>query len=107
MRLGPGFIFSPYLVPVPRLSVSVRGRRRARAWPVPVGPAGLLAPGLLLGPTLDSLIPLRTGRTRTLAGVAATVVIWSVSVSEKQSDSKISTDTGANLCLAHVFIMKL
>lgn len=65
-----------HLVPVSRLSVPVRRRRRAGAWSVPVGPAGLLAPGLLLGPTLDSLIPLRRAkRTLTLTGVTSTVVV--------------------------------
>lgn len=70
------------LVPVPMLSVSVGGRRRAGARSVPVGPAGLLAPGLLLGPTLDALIPLRrTDCTLTLAGVTSTLVVRSGSVS--------------------------
>ncbi len=85
--MGPGLLFCPYLVPVPRLSVSVRGRRRARVWPVPMGPAGLLAPRLLLGSTLASLIPLRRTDS-TLAGVAPTLVVWSGSVSEKSSTEK-------------------
>lgn len=64
------------------VSVSMRGRRRAGAWPVPVGPAGLLAPGLLLRSTMASLIPLRrTDSTLTLAGVTSTLVVWSGSVS--------------------------
>lgn len=56
------------------LSVSLRWRR-AGARPVPVSAAGLLAPGLLLGATLDSLLPLRTGRTWTLAVFTSTLVV--------------------------------
>lgn len=77
---------SPYLIPVPTPSVSVRGRGRSRAgaWPVPVGPTGLLAPGLLLRPTLDPFIPLRnTECTVTQVGVSSTMVVWSVSVSKE------------------------
>lgn len=71
-----------FLVSVPMLSVPVRGRRRAGAWPVPVGPAGLLAPGLLLRSSLASLIPLRgTDSTLTLAGVTSTLVVRSGSIS--------------------------
>lgn len=64
------------LVPVTMLSVSMWGRRRAGARPVSVGPAGLLASGLLLRPSLASLVPLRADRTLTLAGVTSTLVVW-------------------------------
>lgn len=65
------------------LSVSVGGRRRAGARPVSVGPTGLLASGLLLRPSVASLVPLRTDRTLTLAGVTSTLVVWSGPVSER------------------------
>lgn len=65
------FIVCAYLTPLPVLSVSMGWwRSRAGAGPAPVGPAGLLAPGLLLGPTLHRLIPLRVRCTRTLAWVS-------------------------------------
>lgn len=105
-ELGPGFVFSPYLIPFPTPSVSVRGRRRswAGAWPVPVGSTGLLAPGLLLRPTLDSFIPLRkTDCTVTLVGVSSTLVVWSVSVSKKQSN----TNTGIDTCGAKAHLLVL
>lgn len=83
-RLWPvisGLIPADHLLMVPWLSVSVGGRWRARAWSVPVELARFLATGLLLGPTLDSLIPLRrTGCTLTLAGVTSALVFWSRSV---------------------------
>lgn len=56
------------LVPVSMFSVSVRRRRRARPQSVPVDPAGLLAPGLLLRPSLNSVMR-GTGCVLTLAGV--------------------------------------
>lgn len=79
--------YSPYLVPVARFSVSVRwrGRGRPRARSVSVGPARFLAPGLLLGPALDSIISLRrVDCALTLAGVTCTLVVWSGSISEMQ-----------------------
>lgn len=81
-----------YLVPIPRLSVSVRRRRGARAWSVSVsvsvGPAGLLASGLLLWPTLDSVISMRrTDSALTLAGVTSVLDFLSGSVSEEQIDA--------------------
>lgn len=64
------------LVPVSGFSVSVRGRRGSGPWSVPVGPAGLLAPGLLLGPALDPIVPLRrTGPMLTLAGFTSALVV--------------------------------
>lgn len=98
-KLGPG-IFSPYLVSVPRFPVSVWGRGRAGAWPISVGPTGLLAPGLLLRPTLAYFVPLRrTDCSLTRAGVRSTqVVVWSVSVSRKQSD----TNEGINACTEEI-----
>lgn len=95
--LGP----SSYLVPVPRLSVSVRGRGRARAWSFPVSPAGLLAPGLLLGPTLASFLPLwRADCTLTLAGVTSNLVVWSGSIPEKQCKHQTDNcDTPTNFLL--------
>lgn len=104
-RVGSGYIFSPYLAPVTRLSVSVRGRRRRDgAWSVLVGPAGLLAPGLLLGPTLDSLVPLRrTVLMLTLAGVPSTLLeVWSGSVSGKQSDAKIRKENSSLACIDNI-----
>lgn len=46
-HLGLGW----YLVPV------VSARLLSRARPLPIGPAGLLAPRLLLGPALPALVP--------------------------------------------------
>lgn len=65
------------------LSVSVRWGRGTGVRSIPVGPAGLLAPGLLLRPILTSLLPLRRAEcTWTLAGVTSTcMVVWSGSVS--------------------------
>lgn len=84
-ELGPRHI-SPYLVSVPGLSVSMRWRWRARAWPVSVGPAGFLAAGLLLGPTLHTLIPLmRTDCMSTMVGVRSTVLVLSVSVPMRET----------------------
>lgn len=69
------------LVSVPRLSVSVRGRRGALS--VPLGSVGLLTPGLLLGAALDHLICLRrTDSALTLvAGVTSALLVLSESVS--------------------------
>lgn len=74
------------------LSVSMGRRRRAGARPVSVGPAGLLASGLLLRPSLASLVPLRADRTLTLAGVTSTLVVWPGPVSEMERDANISRD---------------
>lgn len=69
------------LVPVSRLSVSVR-RWWASARSIPVGPTGLLAPRLLLGPTLDSLVSLsRTDCTLTMVVVNSTLVVLPGSIS--------------------------
>lgn len=66
-----GFHLPLYLVS--RFPVSVWGRGWARTWFVPVGPAGLLAPGLLLGPTLDTIV--------SMLGVTL-LVVWSEQISE-------------------------
>lgn len=81
MSLNAGFCL--YLASVPRGSVSVRGGRR-RSLSVPLDPAGLLAPRLLLGAALDHLVRLRrSDRTLTLvAGVTAALLVLSGSVSE-------------------------
>lgn len=81
---------SPYLVPVSMLSVSVRRRRRARTWSVPVGPAGLLAPGLLLGSTMGPIISLRrTDCMVNMAWVTCALVVWSGSVPGKQRETLV------------------
>lgn len=75
-------MFFAYLVPVSMFSVSVRrGRRRTRPQSVPVDPAGLLAPGLLLRPSLNSVMR-GTDCVLTLAQVTCTLVVWSNSVSD-------------------------
>lgn len=74
--LGPlvaGLVPASCLVLV---SVSVGGRRGSGPRSVPVGPAGLLAPGLLLGPTLHPVVPVRrTGPVLTLARFTSALVV--------------------------------
>lgn len=82
----------------------MRWRWRARAWPVSVGPAGFLAPGLLLGPTLYTFIPLmRTDCVSTMVGVRSTVLVLSVSVPRKQTKTIMKIDQESNNSLACVY----
>lgn len=69
-----------HLLSVPVLPVSVRWWWRARPGPVPVGPAGLLAPRLLLGSPLDPFWLKWTNGMSVVVGVRPTVLVLSVSV---------------------------
>lgn len=70
----------------------MRGRRGGLS--VPLGSAGLLASGLLLGAALDHLICLRrTDPALTLvAGVTSALLVLSGSVSENHINTNVNTE---------------